>query len=24
LRYGVHNDPSCSQRSPMSTADVGP
>src|SRR5215218_3744502 len=24
LRYGVHNDPSCSQCSPMSTADNDP
>jgi hypothetical protein len=24
FRYGVHNDPSCSQCSPMSTADADP
>jgi hypothetical protein len=24
LSYGVHNDPSCSQRSAMSTADADP
>jgi hypothetical protein len=24
LRYGVHNDPSCPQRSPMSAADADP
>jgi hypothetical protein len=24
LRYGVHNDLSCSQRLPMSTADADP